>query len=79
MVSSQVRADAASRLLARDHCEASPELFKPHCYTYRAHKLHLTTNDQDRVKRAWQYSYSHGCTGKQSPFKPMDQKSERVR
>jgi hypothetical protein len=28
------------------------------------HVLHLRTNDQDRVKRAWPYIYSNGCTGK---------------
>jgi hypothetical protein len=31
-------------------------------------ELSLGHADMDRVKRAWQYIYSHGCTGKQSPF-----------
>ena len=44
----------------------SPSLFEPHHYTYTQHELFLATNDQDRVKTAWQYIYSHGCTGKQS-------------
>jgi uncharacterized protein len=34
----------------------------------KEHELKLNTDDQDRVKRAWQYIYSHGCIGKQSPF-----------
>jgi hypothetical protein len=45
---------------------ATPDAFTPHHNTYKEHELHLTTNDQDRVKTAWQYIYSHGCTGKQS-------------
>ena len=45
----------------------SPEMFKPHHYTYTEYELYLATSDQDRVKRAWQYVYSHGCTGRQSP------------
>jgi len=45
-----------------------PEMFKPHHYTYKEHELHLDTNDQDRVKRAWEYVYAHGCIGSKSPF-----------
>jgi hypothetical protein len=26
--------------------------------------LHLMTNDEGRVKTAWQYIYGNGCTGK---------------
>jgi hypothetical protein len=44
----------------------SPEMFTPHQYTYTQYKLHLPTNDQDGVKRAWQHIYSHGCTGKRT-------------
>ena len=47
---------------------ASPDMFKSHHNTYKEHELHLDTNDQDRVTRAWTYIYGHGCTGKQSPF-----------
>jgi hypothetical protein len=43
-----------------------PDFFRTRHYTYTQYELHLTTNDQDKVKRAWQYIYSHGCTGKQS-------------
>jgi hypothetical protein len=45
---------------------AYPDFFKPRHYTYTEYELHLTTNNQDQVKRAWQYIYSHGCTGKQT-------------
>ena len=50
--------------LMRQMREGSPELFKSQHYTYTDHELHLMTNDQDRVKRSWQYVYSNGCTGK---------------
>ena len=48
---------------------AVPDAFTSHHNTYKEHELHLTTNDQDRVKTAWQYIYNHGCTGKQSHFR----------
>ena len=48
---------------------AMPDLFMPHHNTYTEHELHLRTNNQDRVKTAWQYIYSHGCTGKPSHLK----------
>jgi len=44
-----------------------PDIFKPRHYTYTEYELHLTTKDQDEVKRAWQYVYSHGCSGKRNP------------
>ena len=50
--------------LVRQMRESSPELFKSHHYTYVEYELHLMTNDQDRVKKAWQYIYGNGCTGK---------------
>jgi hypothetical protein len=34
---------------------AMPDAFTSHHNTYKEHELHLTTNDQDRVKAAWQY------------------------
>ena len=43
-----------------------PDFFRTRHYTYTEYELHFTTDDQDKVKRAWQYVYSHGCTGKQS-------------
>jgi hypothetical protein len=43
-----------------------PDLFRTRHYTYTEYDLHLTTKNQDEVKRAWQYIYSHGCTGKKS-------------
>jgi hypothetical protein len=48
--------------------QSNPDLFRSHHNTYKEHELTLTTADQDRVTRAWTYIYSHGCTGKQSPF-----------
>ena len=53
--------------LMRQMRVASPEMFKPHHYSYTHHELDLATNDQEGVKRAWQYVYSHGCTGKRTP------------
>jgi hypothetical protein len=47
---------------------ANPDMFNPHHYTYKETDLHLMTSDQGRVKRAWDYIYTHGCTGKRSPF-----------
>jgi uncharacterized protein len=52
----------------RSFCMSLPEMCNPHHYTYKEHALELRTTDQDRVKRAWDYIYSHGCTGKRSPF-----------
>jgi hypothetical protein len=34
----------------------------------REHTLTLYTAEGDRLIRAWQYVYSHGCTGRKSPF-----------
>jgi hypothetical protein len=53
---------------------AMPDAFTSHHNTYKEHELHLTTNNQERLKTAWQYIYSHGCTGKQT-----HPKSERER
>ena len=39
---------------------ATPDAFTSHHNTYKEHELHLTTSNQDRVKVAWQYIYSHG-------------------
>lgn len=32
------------------------------------HTLSFETSEPDRVRRAWQYVYSHGCVGQKSPF-----------
>jgi hypothetical protein len=45
-----------------------PSMFKPQHETHKEYQLTLYTADQDRVTRAWQYIYSHGCVGRQSPF-----------
>jgi hypothetical protein len=43
-----------------------PNFVQSHHYTYK--QLRLDTGDMDRVKRAWEYIYNHGCIGKKSPF-----------
>jgi hypothetical protein len=58
--------DDGSELIRQMRVE-SPEMFKPHHYAYTQYELFLATNDQDGVKRAWQYVYRHGCTGKRVP------------
>jgi hypothetical protein len=59
-------ADDGSELMRQMRVQ-SPSMFEPHHYSYTQHELHLATNDQDGVKAAWQYVYSHGCTGKHLP------------
>jgi hypothetical protein len=54
--------------LVRQMRMQSPELFSPHHYSYTQYELYLATKDQDGMKRAWQYLYSHGCTGKRTPL-----------
>jgi hypothetical protein len=58
--------DDGSELIRQMRVE-SPEMFKPHHYAYTRYELFLPTNDQDGVKRAWQYVYSNGCSGKRAP------------
>ncbi|MGC2076417.1 MAG: hypothetical protein WA728_10375 [Xanthobacteraceae bacterium] len=53
--------------LMRELRTEDADIFQPRHYTYTEYELHLTTDNQDGVKKAWQYIYSHGCTGKQSP------------
>jgi hypothetical protein len=36
--------------------------------SYKQYQLRLETGEVDRMKRAWEYIYSHGCIGKKSPF-----------
>jgi uncharacterized protein len=59
--------DDGSEFMRKLHME-QPNWFESHHYTSKETELHLTTTDQDRVKRAWDYVYTHGCTGKRSPF-----------
>ena len=54
---------------------AMPDAFTSHHNTYKEHELHLTTNNQDRVKMAWQYIYSHGCTCKHSHLKSESERA----
>ncbi len=53
--------------LIRQMRAGSPEMFKPHHYAYTRYELYLATKDQDGLKTAWQYIYSHGCSGKRAP------------
>jgi hypothetical protein len=48
--------------------EKSPSDFEPKHVSSNEHMLRLQTVEKDRVIRAWQYIYSHGCSGKKSPF-----------
>jgi hypothetical protein len=58
--------DDSSELTKHMRAE-SPEMFSPHHYTYTHYRLHLPTNDEEGVKRAWQRIYTDGCSGKRSP------------
>jgi hypothetical protein len=58
--------DDGSKLMRELRTEDA-DIFRPHHYTYTEYHLHLTTDNQDGVKKAWQYIYTHGCAGKQSP------------
>jgi hypothetical protein len=40
-----------------------PDEFKPHHSATKDHTLVLNTADLDRVRRAWEYIYGHGCIG----------------
>lgn len=48
--------------------KSEPSLFKPSKHQERQMHLTLWTSDEARVIRAWKYIYSHGCSGKLSPF-----------
>jgi hypothetical protein len=57
----------ASNDFVREYWARHPEAFeKSYHESHKEHELMLTTVDQDRVTRAWQYIYSHGCIGKKS-------------
>ena len=45
-----------------------PDAFEPHHKISKEHTLDLTTNERERLVRAWSYIYQHGCTGSKSPF-----------
>ncbi len=42
--------------------------FSSHTDNYNETTLTLQTSEKDRVNRAWEYVYSHGCAGKKSSF-----------
>jgi hypothetical protein len=60
--------DDVARLMGPGYRQTHPEAFVSHYEKHKEYQLRLTTGDLDRVKRAWQYIYTHGCIGKKSPF-----------
>jgi hypothetical protein len=48
--------------------KSQPDAFKPSRTVSNERTLELATSEYDRVVRAWQYIYSHGCNGSKSPF-----------
>jgi hypothetical protein len=64
----QMRESDLSPDMAKDFKMKDPDYFKPHHTSSNEHTLNLRTSESDRVNRAWQYIYSHGCVGKKSPF-----------
>jgi hypothetical protein len=47
---------------------ASPDVFEPKRQSLKEHTLELSTADQDRVTRAWQYIYSHAWRARKAHF-----------
>jgi hypothetical protein len=45
-----------------------PDFFEPKRFRSNEHPLVLHTREADRVKRAWKFIYSHGCSGARSRF-----------
>lgn len=45
-----------------------PDLFEDRLVKKAEWKLEIETDEFDRVIRAWEYVYAHGCIGKTSPF-----------
>jgi hypothetical protein len=60
--------DGMASLFGNQWRQTDPEAFVAHRDNRKEYKLRLTTGDFDRVGRAWDYIYSHGCIGKKSPF-----------
>jgi hypothetical protein len=54
--------------IAKQVCETDPDICKSQHNISTQHELHLPTAELERVKRAWEYIYSHGCAGATSPF-----------
>lgn len=48
--------------------QIDPYAFADHISTHNETDLSLGTDDIERVKRAWTFIYSHGCSGQKSPF-----------
>ena len=54
--------------ITRELLKTAPDVFRPKHSKSNEQSLSLATADIDRVRRAWEYIYSHGCVGKKSPF-----------
>jgi len=52
--------------IMREMRRTDPSLFQPKHHMLKEHVLRLETSDQDRVRRAWAYIYSHGCVGQKT-------------
>ena len=48
--------------------KSNPNMFLPQRIVTNEQTLTLYTTEKDRVVRAWQYLYAHGCVGRTSPF-----------
>jgi hypothetical protein len=60
--------DELAKMFGQQWQQTHPEAFQSHRENRKEYELRLTTGDLDRVTRAWQYIYSHGCIGKKSAF-----------
>ena len=48
--------------------DPTDQFAKTHRENRKEYHLILKTDELDRMKRAWRYIYSHGCSGQKSPF-----------
>jgi hypothetical protein len=59
--------DPEVAVILRGLKENSPEVFKPHNTSSTKQTLVLPTDEGNRVRDAWDYIYSHGCTKRKNP------------
>jgi hypothetical protein len=65
----QVTIQGEGKLWVRVELHGDPFIYEHGEQTFKDHTLELSTEDQDRVSRAWEYIYGRfGCEGKESPF-----------
>ena len=58
----------AVRQMSPEHYAAYKQQLPRVRTSFNERTIDLATNDNDRVSRAFQYIYSHGCAGSKSPF-----------